>query len=214
MFPTCKVFPIRTHLKLFILQLKNVNLDKISFEEEKILKKRVFISEKAKKYAIANEIYLSKHFTFYIQGIIFWIVGILSSMKLKLYNPKKHPSVAKHSYFFLLNFYGFYTMFCILSYKLLGSYKLSSADSYLASLGSDYVQGGIEYYKNLLDRNKQIKYLNKRTPYFKNGEFFVKYIPWSDYVPLSIRLKYLSDIFEAQNNNKPYPSKQSYFFYP
>ncbi|EEB18138.1 conserved hypothetical protein [Pediculus humanus corporis] len=121
--------------------LKNVNLDKISFEEEKILKKRVFISEKAKKYAIANEIYLSKHFTFYIQGIIFWIVGILSSMKLKLYNPKKHPSVAKHSYFFLLNFYGFYTMFCILSYKLLGSYKLSSADSYLASLGSDYVQG-------------------------------------------------------------------------
>lgn len=89
-------------------------------------------------------------------------------------------------------------------------YSVGKADSQVASLGREYIEGGIEYYERLIKRNKLIRKLNKNAPFTEEGE---KKEEWSNLfiVPFAIRINFLKKCLEAVNTNQKNPSLWTHY---
>uniref|UniRef100_A0A131XC59 Putative conserved plasma membrane protein n=1 Tax=Hyalomma excavatum TaxID=257692 RepID=A0A131XC59_9ACAR len=167
------------------------------------LKESLVLSDKAQKFVIARDINWAS--TYYVQlnttALSFtffncYIMGRLANDKLKLLS--RAPRAVR------VVLYGVIVVFNATVYigfkDAMSQYWDRKADSEAASLGRDYVEGGIEYYGKLLQRNRALRELlgdEGRRWYTSKGN--VNRILRSDHVPITHRLDSLKKRLEVDS---------------
>lgn len=161
-------------------------------KEAEELKKSLVLSDKAQRFVIARDISWAS--TYYVQlqsaALSFSVVNCY--FMGRLVNDRFHLLI-RAPRVFRVALYGVIVALHATVYigfkDAMSQYWDKKADSKAASLGRDYVEGGIEYYEKLLQRNRALRELlgdEGRKWYTSKGN--VNRILRSDHVPITHRL--------------------------
>ncbi|XP_065285918.1 transmembrane protein 177 [Dermacentor albipictus] len=172
-------------------------------KEGEALKKSLVLSEKAQRFVIAREIYWAD--TYYVQlqtaALSFsvfncYIMGRLANDKLHLL--VRTPRALR---------VGLYGIIVALNATVYICFKDAMsqlwdkrADREAAALGRDYVEGGIEYYEKLLQRNRALRELlgdEGRKCYTSKGN--INRILRTDHIPITHRLDVLKNQLQVDS---------------
>lgn len=189
-----------------LLAIAHTEEPRWSSREGQSLKKALVLSDKAQRFAIAREIYWAN--TYYVQVhaaalslsiLNAYFIGNLLNRRLGLCHrvPRKVRLVL---YTVLAAFSG--TMFlCIKDAS--SQYWDKQADKNAASMGPDYLQGGIEYYEKMLQRNRALRELMGEAGekiYTSKGN--INHWLRTPHLPLTYRLDTLREMLDQKQSPK------------
>jgi len=166
----------------------------------------LILSEPAKKYSIAREIFLTDNMRIFIKSISFSVIllpmYILGNTLLKALPAKKLKMKALT--FFLLCNVGVFIW--LLTRVVVENFFQNEADKIVANINEDYTRGGIEYYQKLIQRNLALRNIlpNGKNMYSEQGNKLA-FISVFSPLPLTYRKKHLEYKLEKylkENNDK------------
>lgn len=124
------------------------------------------LSDKAKKFAIAHEILMSNTYQMWLQGIYPFLLLLAAVKFSELCREKLHlahqPPGFRGGVYSVIGLFG-YIFWYLLQDRTNITYEMKITKK-LSELGSDYVEGGIEYYTKVLERNKALRDLLPEGP--------------------------------------------------
>uniref|UniRef100_A0A023FWE8 Putative conserved plasma membrane protein n=1 Tax=Amblyomma parvum TaxID=251391 RepID=A0A023FWE8_AMBPA len=169
--------------------------------EGDMLKSSLVLSDKAQRFVIARDIYWASTYYVEIQS------GALSFSVLNCYliarlANEKLPLLTRVPRALRLVWYGIIVAFNATMYigfkDGMSQYWDKKADRRAAALGSNYVEGGIEYYEKILQRNRALRELlgsEGERCYTSKGN--VNRLLRTDHVPITHRLDGLRSLLHA-----------------
>lgn len=130
------------------------------------LKHSLVLSDKAKKFAIAHEILMSNTYQMWIQAMypfltLFAAVRFSELCREKLYLAFQPPGF-RGGVYTVIGLFGC-ILWCLVHDRTNVVYEMQATKK-LTELSSDYIEGGIEYYTKVLERNKALRDLLPEGP--------------------------------------------------
>lgn len=179
------------------ITLNNVPIDWDSAAGKQLIQSLI-LSEKARRFAIARELFYLHTFHIHIQGVLlcfslffaYWVgAGLNAVYRL----PRRTP------FAFRVVMYGLLTGAALTVYGLASDtynwYRDKKADKKAMALGQEYAEGGVEFYNKLLQRNMALRALmgpdgkHRYTAYGNDVHFWR-----SPNIPLTSRRDYLQQV--------------------
>lgn len=123
------------------------------------LKYSLVLSDKAKKFAIAHEVLMSNTYQMWLKDFYPPLILFLAMKFSELYKEKfklhLQPPVFRGAVYSVIGLFG-YIVWCLVYDRTNITYEMRTTKK-LSEMGSDYVEGGIEYYSKVLERNKALR---------------------------------------------------------
>lgn len=164
------------------------------------------LSENAKKFGIARAVCESKDeifsFQLFMPLFVSSVIGLFFIYFERFKNNRKLNSVFSLTVPITAAIVG------LAFFDFINVFKEGCADFEAAHLGKDYSEGGVEYYEKMLERNKILKKVDEISLFDDDGEIYS--FRGITHMPLTIRLKYLQDIYKSVKDNVKSPSIWSY----
>lgn len=130
------------------------------------LKNSLLLSDKAKKFAIAYEVLMSNTYQMWLKDLypplILFLAMRFSELckeKLKLH---LQPPALRGTVYSVTGLFG-YILWCLVYDRTNVTYEMQTTKK-LSQMGSDYIEGGIEYYSKVLERNRALRDLLPEGP--------------------------------------------------
>lgn len=162
----------------------------------------LILSEPAKKFSIARELVLTDNFRLFIKSISMTVTLIpmyaFGSTLLNLLPANSFR--VKVLAFFLLSNIGVFLWLAIR--KTIEDYYQINADHTLCKISEEYINGGIEYYDKLIERNLALRSIipNGQTMYAENGDDLSLFSLFSE-LSFTYRKKCLENQLKIYKNN-------------
>lgn len=170
------------------------------------LKSSLILSDNAKKYAICREILLRNTLQLYLQScypsFIMISLNYLSYLSKGYLGIHNNPPLIRGMFYTVLTAFGFSLWFFIKDNTSL--YYENLVEHQICALGQQYIEGGLEYYTKLLERNKALRELSSRgsSKYTVTGN---ETIPFRNKtIPLTVRQQFFQEKLDGINSGKSY----------
>ncbi|KAL1415995.1 hypothetical protein MTO96_028342 [Rhipicephalus appendiculatus] len=174
--------------------------------EAEELKKSLVLSDKAQKFVIARDISWASTYYVQFQSAVLSFSVLNCYFMGRLVNDRFHLLIRVPRPF-RVALYGVIVALHATVYigfkDAMSQHWDKKADSEAASLGRDYVEGGIEYYEKLLQRNRALRELlgdEGRKYYTSKGN--INRLLRSDHVPISHRLDSLKNRLQTASTSE------------
>lgn len=196
-------FGIKDKSDIDLLNLKVLGKEDIDWSSEgDELLQSLILSENARKFAIAREVIACREKDVFMESLILACAVLLPARVVQKTNKSgetfKKFSFNKRALFYTALYGASFIIFKCL--KDINKHDIEKEiDQNAASLGSEYLEGGIEFYEKTLSKNKALRKLmgpeGERFYDLNGNESHFMFLP---HLLLSKRVKYLQDMKEKQ----------------
>lgn len=164
-------------------------------EAGKRLKRSLVLSDKAKKFAIAHEILLANTYQMWLHSVCPPFVLIAAVRFSELCREKLHLGVKSPGFrsgvYSVIGIFGC-IFWCLIYDRVNVIYEMRTTKK-LTELGDDYIEGGIEYYTKVLERNKALRDLLPEGPSLYTVTGNKPYLLRFPTIPLIARIQILQE---------------------
>ncbi|KAK6619432.1 hypothetical protein RUM43_012189 [Polyplax serrata] len=191
-----------------ILKMYQVPEDSPEIENLKTL---LYTPVNARKFKIANEIYKSNDSMYFVLGFLPILSAAVtaltlyvfksSNVKLMRTQPRLVASASVFSYILLY----------FVLYRYVQKVRVYNADFQTLKLGPNYIDGALQYFQQVIHRNKLIKKLNKRAPVNDDPDS-VPLFSFTEFVPISERVELYRNKKDGVNDFVKAPNPYLYAF--
>lgn len=205
--PTTFSYKKPADIRRSTIQLRNVKeIDWVSAAGKQFQESMLF-SERAQKFVIARELYFCSYPTCYVYGLLAALAVSATTTSSKLINKQvklyDRPRSLRLALYALTTTLG-WTVFVALK-DAITLYWERKSDELAAALGTEFTQGGLDFYKNIKSRNQALRTLMGKygEQNYTLGGNDAGYFIRTPTIPITTRLEFLENIqknVEKKNN--------------